>query len=827
MNDENKAGAGSCQDPDGLSGKSVPMKGPYRNVVERKLLESLPGTVYMLHADGRFARWNRCIRELFVGRPDDEMPSVNAVDIVHPDDLGRVAAKMRNVLETGADETVEFRMLMKGGPEFRWFLVTGSRVMIEGEVFLSGIGIDTTSRKLAEEALWQSEQRFRSITEQIDAPVFISDASGNVVYMSRAIESLSGFTREDVLGKPFSNFLEGEAIPLAMGMFTQVLADHQAAPLNEFRLRKKDGSICYAEIKLQFYRDSRIEGVIGLIYDLTQRKRYDALTALRIRLLQMMDGKALPEELMQAAIDEAERMTDSAFGFLHIFETAAGEFPQRVWSERMRTHMAAMEGNGFQHPTNESLFWEEAVRRKTTVIRNDYASVPPQGFPAGHLPALRNTLVVPISNAEGVAGVFLLGNKRSDYGEADAGWVVALVDLVWDIVERRRAEQSEGRLQAMLMQIQKMEIVGQLAGGIAHDFNNLLGVILGNAEIALSEPSLDASVRQCLEEISRAAERSAELTSQLLAFARKQTALPQLLDLNEVVDATLGMLQGLIGEKVAIILNRGSAVCPVRVDPEQLDQILTNLCLNSRDSMDGEGRIIIGIRRMHVDGSGESGQGSGMSGDFVELSVADTGKGIELEHRAHIFEPFYTTKAFGKGTGLGLATVYGIIKQNRGFIDFDTEVGKGSEFRVYLPLSSETGDAVARLGEGDEFQGRKKTVMVVEDEPEILNLCRLMLEKTGYRVVPAASPDDALRQAEGLRGRIDLLLTDVVMPGMNGNELSARIAGIMPGVKTLFMSGYTADIIACHGIVDTSVNFIPKPFTVMGLSKKVKEVLAS
>jgi PAS domain S-box-containing protein len=789
------------------------------------VLESLPGTVYMLHADGRFARWNPCIQGLFAGKPDEEMPLVNAKEIVHPEDLNLVLHKMRNVLENGVEETVEIRLLMKGGPEFRWFLVTGTRLTIDGQPFLAGIGIDTTNRKRAEEALWQSEQRFRSIAEQIDAPVFITDRLGNVVYMSQAIEKLSGFSRKDVLGMPFSQFLEGEAIEHALAMFNEVLSDSPFKRVGEFRLRKKDGSICYAEIRLQFYHDNRIDGTIGLIYDLTQRKRFEALTSFRLRLLQMA-GSATAEELMRTAIDEAERITDSSFGFFHFFESSGNDFPQRVWSERVRMHMSNMEEKGVAHPINEFAFWEEAVRKKSAVICNDYVSQRPPGFPSEHKPFVFNTLVVPVSNADGVAAVFVLGNKQTDYDDNDAGWVVTLVDLVWDIVERQRAEQSESRLQALLMQIQKMEIVGQLAGGIAHDFNNLLGVILGNAEIALSDDSIDLSVKRNLEEISKAAERSAELTSQLLAFARKQTALPQLLDLNTVVEGTLNMLQGLIGEKISIVWKPDSKECLVQVDPDQIDQILTSLCLNARDAMAGAGTITIGTMSTHIEGNGSDVSNSGMYGDFVELSIFDTGHGIDQEHRAHIFEPFYTTKPFGKGTGLGLSTVYGIIKQNRGFIDFDTEIGTGTVFRVYLPLLSDsTGTTVERKSGNDTERG-KNTIMVVEDEPEILNLCRLMLEKTGYRVLSASSPTEAIRLAEVKGERIDLLLTDVIMPEMNGNQLSARLLTIIPGLKTLFMSGYTADIIACHGVLDSGVNFIQKPFTVMGLSKKVKEVIA-
>lgn len=789
----------------------------------QRILESLPGTIYMLHADGRFARWNSCIRDLFVGQPDELMSTVNARQIVHHDDRRVVAVKMRNVLERGVEETVELRLLMKGGPEFRWFLVTGTRIVIDGESFLAGIGIDITSRKLAEEALWQSEQLFRSIAEQIDAPVFIADRRGHVAYMSHALELLSGYRRADAVDKPFVSFLDGEAVRLATEMFAEVLADPAAKRVGEFRLRRKDGSTLCVEVKLQYYHDDRTDGVMGLCYDLTRRKRFESLAAFRIRLLQMA-GSASPEELMRTAIDEAEQVTSSSFGFFHLFEPAGQEMPQRIWSAQVRQRMAIMADKGRAHPLDESPFWAEAVRKQVPVICNDYDSGFPEGFPDTHIPILKNTLIVPVKNVGGVAAVFVLGNKQCDYDEDDAGWVATLVDLAWDIVERNRAEQSEGRLQSVLMQIQKMEIVGQLAGGIAHDFNNLLGVIIGNTEIALAEDSLDPSLQRCLEEISKAAERSAALTSQLLAFARQQTAMPQELDLNHVVRATLSMLQGLMGGTVAITLNPDVKACLVSVDPDQIDQVLTSLCLNAKDAMNGSGRITIGIRRTHLDGNGLE---SGMSGDFAELSVSDTGSGVAPEHRMHIFEPFYTTKPLGKGTGLGLSTVYGIIKQNRGRIDFATEVGKGSVFRVYLPLiESRPGGMDAHYDDGD-VEGGKQTILVVEDEPEILNLCRLMLRKAGFRVVTASSPNEAIKLAEAWGPRIELLITDVIMPEMNGNRLSAKLTALIPGLKTLFMSGYAADIIEGHGVLHTSVNFIQKPFTFMRLSNKVREALVS
>ncbi len=792
----------------------------------QNFLESLPGTIYLLHADGRFARWNPCLREIFAGRSEEEMPSVNAKEMVHPDDLRLTLEKMGRVLESGIEETVEIRLLMKGGPEYRWFLVTGNRLMIDGAPFLAGIGMDITSRKRAEQILWQSEERLRSIAEQVDIPVFITDMAGNVVYMSQAIENLSGYTREDVLGRPFARFLEGEAIGVALAMFSDVVADPAATRVAEFRLRKKDGSICFGEIKLQFYHDSVTDGTIGVIYDLTQHKRFEALTAVRLRLLQMAVS-ANPEELIRVAIDEAERITDSTFGFLHFLVPPGNGFSRRIWSERVRKRLSDLAHVGHHHPVDEFAFWEDAVKSRSHVICNDYVSCRPSGFPVDHHPVLHNSLAVPLLNVDGVAAVLVLGNKQTDYQDDDAGCVKALLDMVWDIVERQRAERSESRLQALLLQIQKMELVGQLAGGIAHDFNNFLGVILGNTELALLEESLDPSIRRNLEEIFIAADRSAALTSQLLAFARKQVSLPQLLDLNRVVAMTIGMLNGLIGEKIAIVWDPDENDCPVRVDPSQIDQVLTSLCLNARDAMDGSGTITIGTRRLNVSDKGSGDSTGGMHGEFVELSVADTGTGIAQEHRGHIFEPFYTTKPLGKGSGLGLSTVYGVVKQNLGFINFETESGKGSLFRVYLPLVTEGAGALSENQGVLEPERDQATILIVEDEPEILNLCRRMLEKSGFRVFATASHAEAIRLVEAFGEEIDLLLTDVIMPEMNGSQLSIRMRKIVPSLKTLFMSGYTADIVASHGVLDPGTHFIQKPFTVNGLTSKVREIFAS
>jgi PAS domain S-box-containing protein len=786
--------------------------------------EAFPKSMYLVDEEGRIVRSSPWFRDRIAGRPDAELVSVRFIDLVHPADRDLATQRMRNILLHGAEETVEIRVLLKGGPAFRWFLLTGSRYEKDGHSFIVGTGIDITTLKKAGQALMMSEQRFRSIFEQGEAPVFITDTGGAIMYMSPAFEKMSGSTSAECKGQPFLRFLEGDAVDQALLMFTDVASDPTVIRTHEFRLRKHDGSVIYVELKLQRYYDNRIEGMIGLLYDLTQRKRLEALTSFRLNLLEHAEHSST-EVLLQSALDEAEKLTDSSFGFIHIMSPENNTLPQRIWSGQVRHQMTARSEKGEHHPFDVMNFMKEAIQTKRPVILNDSKTLTPPVIPSNH-PMLSNSLVVPVVEAGRVVAIFLLGNKRSPYNDQDIQWVGTMADLAWDIVARKQAEQSENRVQALLLQIQKMELVGQLAGGIAHDFNNMLGVILGNTEIALTNDNLDESLQSNLQEIYKAAERSAEMTSQLLAFARKQTAVPKVLDLDKSVSESLGLLQRMTGGEIKLDWNPCGSNCLVRIDPLQLDQILMNLCINARDAMSGVGWIVIRGKTMSIQAKADDAENFRMAGDYVRISVVDTGHGIQAEHRPHIFEPFFTTKDPGKGTGLGLSTVYGIVKQNRGFVEFESKVGEGSSFHVYLPhYKTEAGDV--KSGKSSMSQdGGYATILVVEDEPEILNLCRLMLEKSGFKVLSASSPKEAIMIAEKWSGKIDLLLTDVVMPGMNGSDLSVKLLTISPGFRILFMSGYTADIIASHGVLDPAVNFIRKPFTIKALAGKVREVLA-
>jgi len=400
-----------------------------------------------------------------------------------------------------------------------------------------------------------------------------------------------------------------------------------------------------------------------------------------------------------------------------------------------------------------------------------------------------------------------------------------VVSVIRNVTAQRRAEEERATLQAELQQAQKMESVGRLAGGVAHDFNNMLSAILGYADMALDRVERGTQLYADLVEIQKAAKRSSDLTRQLLAFARKQAVDPKVLDLNESVEGMLKMLRRLIGEHIRLDFTPRPALPPVKMDPGQIDQILVNLCVNARDAIDGAGHIHIETCQRAVDEATADGRPGLSVGDYVCLRVTDSGCGMAPETMAHIFEPFYTTKGPGAGTGLGLATVYGIVRQNHGHIDVASEVGAGTTFTLYVPVHSGEVTGAQEADRCSLAKGGDESVLLVEDEPAILSMTARILEALGYHVLAAASPSEAFRAARDHGRAIDLLLADVVLPDMNGRELGRRLGLAYPGMKSLYTSGYSSDVIGPHGVLDAGVHFIQKPCDRNALAAKVREVL--
>jgi PAS domain S-box-containing protein len=394
-----------------------------------------------------------------------------------------------------------------------------------------------------------------------------------------------------------------------------------------------------------------------------------------------------------------------------------------------------------------------------------------------------------------------------------------------DITEQKQSEEEKNKLQAQLAQAQKMEAVGRLAGGVAHDFNNMLSVIVGYTEMASEKLPLSNPIQQDLKEVFSAAKRSTELVRQLMAFARKQLISPVVLDLNDCVSGMLKMLRRLIGEDINLVWMPGHALWPVKIDPSQIDQFLANLMVNARDAIEGAGRVTIETHNVLLDQDYCRVHAGSVPGAYVLLAVSDNGCGMEKETQANIFEPFFTTKGIGKGTGLGLSTVFGIVKQNKGYIDVYSEPGQGTTFKIYLPRFA--GEAVSN-GANDivkEPVGGKETILLVEDEEAVLKLAKTMLQRLGYLVLSAEKPSEAIQLAAEYEGDIHLLITDVVMPEMNGVKLAERLNSMRPKMKCLFMSGYTANVIAYLGILNEDMHLVQKPFSFNILAEKVRGIL--
>ena len=402
-------------------------------------------------------------------------------------------------------------------------------------------------------------------------------------------------------------------------------------------------------------------------------------------------------------------------------------------------------------------------------------------------------------------------------GFLEDGHLVRVWGTQRDVTEQRHLEEQ-------FRQSQKMEAVGQLAGGIAHDFNNLLTAILGNTQLLLRDLPPGDAKRGDVEEIRKASERAASLTRQLLAYSRRQMLQPEILDLNVVVVEMDKMLRRLIGEHITLATVLASDLGRVRADPNQIEQVIVNLAVNARDAMEAGGKLTIETANVELDDAFAQAHLGAVPGSYAMLAVTDTGHGMDATVRAHLFEPFFTTKEVGKGTGLGLATVYGIVKQSGGYISVYSETGRGSSFKVYLPRIETAADHSATPSRGGPARG-SETVLVVEDEPAVLSLSCRALEAQGYVVLRATDAETAQRIVERHGGTIHLLLTDVVMPGLSGRELADRLTVKRPGIRVLYMSGYPGDAVVQHGALPSGTAFLQKPFSPDGLARKVRDVL--
>ena len=719
------------------------------------------------------------------GYSADELLEMRVPEITHPEDRDRDWGLFQEVVKGEAPQyRIEKRYVRKDG-SIAW--VNVNMVVLRdaaGRPTLTVAMIeDITERKSVEAnvvklhaELRDSLEWQRQIFEGSRDAVFLSDREGRFVAVNLAATKLTGFSREELLAMKIPD-LHDEADLAAYRNFHQRILDGEQI-LSEAPIRKKNG----LKVAVEFNNSLVVIGGRRLVHtagrDITERKRAaESLMASETRY------RALFENAAEGIIALGSDLKRFQF-FNPAFCAMFGYSPEELG-----------------RLTPADLHPKEALDRVLGEIRSITKGTP---LESAAIPCLRKdgtAFVADIhANAVEVAG------REVIFG------------FFTDVTARLRLEEQ-------LRQSQKMEAVGQLAGGVAHDFNNLLTVISGNTELLLSDSPADDPKRGPLTDIRAAGERAANLTRQLLAFSRKQILEPKLVDVNEVVSGIEKMLRRLIGEDVDILTDLAADPSWVKVDPGQLEQVVMNLAVNARDAMPRGGRLTIRTRTLDpksVDAEESAGR---HARPRVAISISDTGTGIAPEVKDHLFEPFFTTKGVGKGTGLGLATVFGIVKQSGGDVTFESEPGKGATFTVILPSQpaprrrGTSGASLRAVPRGTE------TVLVVEDEDAVRRIVRIALSSAGYRVIEARNGAEALEAARAHAGVIHLVVTDVVMPEMSGRELVERIVRDHPGVRILYMSGYTDDAVVRHGIVEAGVWFLQKPFSPLALARKVREVL--
>jgi two-component system, cell cycle sensor histidine kinase and response regulator CckA len=707
-------------------------------------------------------------------------------EFIHPQDQEWVRSSVMEAIKTGEAYSFDVRILRRDGEE-RLLQSSGSIETDEhGQpIRMFGTAQDVTERRRTEQKLKQSEERYRDLVENAHDLIYEHDLEGNLVSTNTAVGQFTGYSIEESVHLNLNQILAPEHLGIAQEMIRRKLLGEKATAF-ELEIIGRNGDRVPIEVNSSLvFRDGVAVGVRGIARDITERR---------------LSEKAL---------------RDSEERYRLLFDSN----PQPMWVYDLGT-LAFLAVN-------------QAAVKSYGYSREEFLSMTIQDIrPSEDLPALYGAVK---SSAEGIetAGRWQHLKKDGTLIKVEITSHLLVFDgrqaelmLANDVTEQNRLEHALLATEQQLRQSQKLEAIGQLAGGVAHDFNNLLTVIGGYSSILLNKLDPESPLRLSVEEIKKASDRAAGLTRQLLAFSRKQILQPKILDLNVVVSDLEKMVRRIIGEDIDLLAITDPQLGQVKADPGQLEQVLLNLIVNARDAMPGGGKLTIETANAILSPDYALSHGT-PDGPYVMLAVSDTGCGMDAELQKHVFEPFFTTKVPGKGTGLGLATVYGIVKQSEGHIWLYSEVDKGTCFKIYLPRLDEVAPNQITTGSLKLIPKGTETLLLVEDEDQVRQIVKAILEQQGYDVLEAANGEEALKLAKVHGARLHLLMTDLVMPLMSGRELAEQLSTTLPKLKVLYMSGYTDDAIVRHGLLDASLSFIQKPFDAATVARKVREVLDS
>ncbi len=748
----------------------------------RELAEMLPEAVFETDIKLTFTFANQRAFSLTGYSSEDCKGGLNGLDMIVPEDRERALKNMERRLQGWDVGAVEYMGLKKDGTTYP-LLMHMSPIVYQGSTTgFRGVIVDITERKQFEEALRGSERFLRDAFDAIQDGLSVLDPDFNITHFNKWIER-AHYDAMPIIGKKCYEVYRRRESPCPQCPAAQAFLTGEVH-IEEIQVPYADGSFWWCELSAYPIKDeeANVTGVIEHVKDITEKKR--AKVAHR-------DS----EEKYRILVDEAPLAVsligkDGRYKYLNPkFTEMFGYTPEDIPTGR--------EWFRKSYPDKE-------YRKEVIAAWIDDQKV----YGIGE--ARPRTFEVTCK--DGTKKIISFKPAIMESGNQ--------LVIYEDLTEKKRLEEQ-------LYQSQKMEAIGRLAGGVAHDFNNLLTTIMGNAEMALMDLGREEPLYGVMEEVRSAGDKASSLTRQLLAFSRRQILQPVVLDPNRLLQGIDKMLRRLIGEDIELDMIRGSELGMVEADPGQLEQVIMNLAVNARDAMPEGGKLIIETGNVDLDEAYSEGHGRLVTpGPYVMLAVSDTGKGMSPEIQAQVFDPFFTTKEKGKGTGLGLSTVYGIMKQSKGYIWVYSEPGVGTSFKLYLPR-------VEKEGRGSEkgklksvdLQG-SETVLVVEDDAAVRDIALKSLNRYGYRVLTARDGEEALRVMEEHRGEVHLVLTDVVMPGMSGKKTVEEIKRLEPGIRVLYMSGYTDNAIVHHGVLEEGMHFVHKPFVPEGLARKVKEVLS-
>jgi PAS domain S-box-containing protein len=749
---------------------------------------SMPEPVAVVDAGRRFA-WVNGAMESFLGHSRDQIIGKTCHSLLHKAEEPVAGCPFHRMTESLRREWTEIEIPGKN----RWFKVAVDPV-IDGVGRIAGAihyFTDITPAKEAEKTAKFQSERLVSLMNNVPGVVYRGLRDWSVAFIGAEVTRITGYTPEEFVsgGVKWRDLIHPEDLDVVKHAFRESVRGKQKVVRVEYRARHRDGGFRWIADRRQliYGANGEFAYVDGLLLDITDRKR----------------------------IDEALRKTNESF---------------KAVIEASPLAIVALT------PEGNVALWNSATERMSGWSEKEALGRPLPIVPEENMAEFHG-LLARGRRGESLSGVELR-RRRKDGSPVDISiWTSPLRDhrgevtgimSVWaDITERKKMEEALHNSEEQLRQSQKIEAIGRLAGGIAHDFNNLLTAIRGYSDLLLHRLDRASPMRREVEEIQKAGERASTLTRQLLAFSRKQVMQPKVLDINAVVAGMEGMLRRLIGEDIDLVTVLKPGLWNAKVDPGQVEQVIMNLAVNARDAMPKGGKVTIETRNVELDETCMRRHPFVHPGAYVMLAIGDTGTGMDEETKNRLFEPFFTTKEKGKGTGLGLSTVYGIVKQSGGFIWVYSEIGKGAIFKVYFPRFGGAPAEAEKESDPGPLPHGKETVLLVEDEEIVRTLVRDILEGNGYTVLEASSGAEAVSIGRNCKGPIHMILTDVVMPKMGGREAAESLAQHLPGVKVLYISGYTDESIVHHGVLDSGIPYLEKPFTPDALLRKVRQVLAA